>query len=145
MTRVFDLWRSYKYLQKTFVPNLGSSYTHYCNTGPLFWVFSNSYHFLAKKLSANRSRSYHIPRKYLAFDFPKINTTYIIYIKWYLNKYRRKLNSRPCNFTQHALCAAEIIGNYQWSDRNICPIGCKNQEYHRASIEVNIGRALSIK
>ena len=53
---------------------------------------------------------------------------------------------RPCTFSQHALCASEIIDHFDWSDREQCPIACESETFHRTSIEVPyIQRPLSFK
>ena len=46
--------------------------------------------------------------------------------------------SKPCNFYQHAFCAAPIITEFEWNNREICPVACDSYTYHQTAIQVRI-------
>ena len=42
----------------------------------------------------------------------------------------------PCTFTEHATCAAPIINNFEWTDRQHCPIDCESKTFRQTAVEV---------
>ena len=74
---------------------------------------------------------------YLMHQIIKNCGCYLSYIDE-LNMTARDYGLSACTFSQHARCASNIIRQFEWANRKVCPLACSSSGFSQESIQVCI-------